>query len=79
MIKANISSIKVLNAYKLKKSMLQLAVKKGSHQSYKAASFLCFSAGTQTSSIFITALKGYAAKLINANFKMHSFNEDHTV
>lgn len=59
--------------------MLQLAVKKGSHQSHKITSFLCFSVGTQTSSIFLTTLKGYVAKLINANFKMHSFNEDHTV
>lgn len=35
--------------------------------------------GTQTSSRFITTLKGYAAKLINESFKMSSFNEDHIV
>lgn len=30
-------------------------------------------------SVFITILKGYAEKIINANFKVLSFNKDHTV
>lgn len=40
---------------------------------------LCFSVEAQMTSVFITILKGYAEKLINANFRVLSFNKDHTV